>query len=92
MESEVAKERVVFSFCVPEGTSKSDIREVMATLRVQAMAVVDEENLIRVGHEQTENIRTENMDNGTMKECYLALGHHTEKRMSWGVKEGVVGN
>jgi hypothetical protein len=27
-----------------------------------------------------------------MKECYLALGHHTEKRMSWGVKEGVVGN
>lgn len=92
MEPEVAKERVVFTFCIPDGAPKKDIRETMAILRARAMVVVEEENLIRVGHEQIENIRTENMENGTMRECYVSFGHHTERRMSWGVKEGVVGN
>ena len=92
MESEVAKERLVMSLCIPEGTRKKDIRKSMSILRERAMDRVKEDNLIRIGHEEIESFRTENVRGSMEKACYLSLGHHTEKRMSWGIKEGVVGN
>jgi hypothetical protein len=85
-------EKVVISLCIPDGTTKKDIRTSMSLLREQGMKAIEDENQIRVGHEEIETSRTEDMDDVSGKQCYLALGHHTEKRMSWGVREGVVGS
>ena len=84
---EAVTERVVMSFCVPDGTSKSDVHKSMFILRERAMDKVKKDNLIRIGHEENESFRTENIEGSVEKTCYLAFGHHTEKRMSWGVTE-----